>query len=370
MSLRFSDGLSEAATKRPIPARPSLQVVFAIGFGITWAALQSSAWAAPKLSMSGGVAEFLEPDTVSVWSNSPTSTLSIDNQTGRHFANWRVKWHNCLAGSFVATPEGVVVGTSPEGRPIESTATLQPAERQAWSIHPNLTSRYQFAVFGNLPSGIKQGEHLKALGEAMAESKVQFAVHLGDRTKNQAVDSLQALRKSLPQLSFPTYCVNSQPRSKAPSAWKQSFGDPQLSFRLNDDAFIFIDNANRYLTESQEKWLFETLTSVRKQPTRNIFIFAHVPLIDVRPGINQAMRYRAQVRRLLRAFSQFKVNTFFGGSLGIYASETRDGVRYITTGGAGLRLEAPPRQGGFHHWVKVQVDPDGQVAVAPQRIRF
>lgn len=328
------------------------------------------AFAAPGVTVTAGSYELQAQDTLVVWPNSPTSTLAIDNGNNRGFANWRVRWNNCLAGSFVATPEGVVVGSSPDGRAIEGTATLQPAERQVWIMRPNLGARYQFAVMGNLPIGAKQGPSLKQLGVAMSQAKSQFVVHLGDVRKAPSLADFQMRRGLLPSLALPAYCVSDQRSPKETNAWKQVFGETQHSFRLGPDAFVMLDNASGSITPHQEAGLLKTLESLRKEPVRHIFVFGHLPLVDVRPGLNQGMQNRAQVRRLLRAFSQHRVHTVFGGRLGLFAAETRHGVRYITTGGAGDRLVTSPANGGFHHWIKVSVSDDGRVGVTPEKVTF
>lgn len=342
-------------------------VLSCVGFSLIGS---GSAWAAPPISISGGTYELGAPDAVVVWPNSPTVSLVIDNSNSRSFANWRVRWNNCLAGSFVSTPEGVVIGTSLDGRAIEGTATLQPAEQQRWSMRPNLGTRYQFAVVGNLPAGTGQARHLRQLSGAMSQAKAQFTLHLGDAHQASAPNEYRIFRDTLAGLSLPTYCVPSFRATDQKEAWQTLFGEREHTFRLNADAFVVLDNTAGTLSPAQEAWLFNTLESLRKDQVRHIFIFGYLPLVDVRPGLNQGMQNRAQVRRLLKAFSRYKVNTVFGGKLGLFATETRYGVRYVTTGGGGDYLVAPPAKGGFHHWVKVSVEGDSRVVVTPERIKF
>ena len=334
-----------------------------------FASLPPAAWAAVPVNLTGGAFELTAPDRLSIWPNTPTATLAIDNQGNRGFANWRVVWNNCLAGSFVSTPEGVVVGTSADGRPIESTATLQPGEKQVWAMRPNMGKRYEFAVFGNLPAGDKRSPVVKKLAKAISAGGGQFALHLGDAPKSAKVSELEQWRGLLPSLSFPTYCINAHPPGPLREKWQTLFGDTQQVFRLGLDAFVLLENATGHLTAAQEAWLIKSLESLRKEPTRHIFVLAHRPLVDVRPGINQGMQDRQQVRRLLKTFSRHQVHTVFAGRLGFFATESRQGVRYVTTGGAGDRLALPAAKGGFHHWVRVSVTDDGRVAVKPEPLK-
>ena len=77
--------------------------------------------------------------------------------------------------------------------------------------------------------------------------------------------------------------------------------------------------------------------------------------LEVRRGINRTLD-RGEASWLLKLFHRDRVSAVFAGYVPMYARQTYLGVPYVTTGGGGQRLWGTPRQGGFYHFVRVDVD--------------
>lgn len=322
------------------------------------------------ISAQGGAWQLQGYEKLQIWANSPEAAVTVDNRGQRGFLTLNATWDNIVAGSFVSTPEGVVVGTSRDGTPVSGAITIPSAERQSWSVKPNITGAYRFAVLGGTRAAAPGQATYGQISQAMKGQGVNFAIHLGDAVTNGNKRQLEVFREQLRSFAFPTYVLpgNHEVAAGGRKDWQRLFGSMPLSFKVGGDRFLMIDNATGTLDRKQEAWLLGALGRATDEKARRIFVFLHQPLVDVRPGLNQGMRDVVQVRRLLKIFRQHAVHTVFAGHIPMYAREHRQGVAYVTTAGGGERPAAPPARGGYHHWVRVDVDVTGGVTVVPIRV--
>lgn len=338
----------------------------AIAALIPLVALPASA-AGLRVSMVGGAWRMLNYDKLAVWANSAEASVTVDNSS-RGFLNLGLSWDNVMAGTVVTTPEGVVAGSSRDGAPVVSTVTISPADRQEWRLHPQLSGAYRFAVVGGT-RGPKAGQGTYgAISRDMAQKGVNFAIHLGDAALNGNKRQLEEFREQLASFKYPTYVLPGHQdfASGGRKHWQALFGVMPVTFRIGVDRFVMLDNVSGKLDKHEEDWLQGTLG--RDEGARRTFVFLHRPLVDVRPGVNAGMTDVGQVRRLLKVFKQHDVHTVFAGHIPMYARERRQGVTYVTSAGGGVKPAVPAASGGYHHWVRVDVDAGGAVAIAPQKI--
>lgn len=322
-----------------------------------------------RVTTVGGAWSLKAMDKLQVWANSPEASMVIDNRGQRAFLTLSATWDNCLAGSFLSTPEGLVVGTSRDGSPIGGSLSVGPSERQSWSLHPNVTGAYRFAIVSGTRAAGAQSTY-GVISKDMATHGTTFAIHLGNATSGGNQRQLAVFREQLRSFAFPTYVLpgNHEVAAGGRKAFGQLFGALPLTFRVGPDRFIMLDNATGKLERKAEDWLYGVLGRVDDEKARHVFVFMHRPLVDVRPGLNEGMTDRPQVRRLLKTFAQHHVHSVFAGHLPMFARERRQGVTYVTTAGGGERPVVPKTHGGFHHWVRVDVDANGAVNMAPVRV--
>jgi hypothetical protein len=268
-----------------------------------------------------------------------------------------VQWQNLVAGSYLSTPEGVVLGSSRDGNPMASQLTLPPGERQSWGLHPNVGEPYRFAVIGKTRNSSQGQRTFGELSKRMAAQKSQFSLHLGDAVDGGNPQQLAVFREQLKSFAFPTYALpgNDDLAGSGRKAWNQLFGQLPLSFKVDKDRFLMVDNASGTLSKNDRAWLERSLQRANDERARHIFVFLHDPPVDPRPGINHGMTNREEVRSLLALFQRQHVHTVFASHLGFYSNETRRGVNYVITGGGGDELGASPKAGGYHHYVQVEV---------------
>lgn len=322
-----------------------------------------------RVAFSGGAFTLKQPSQVVAWSNSPQSAIAIDNRQHGGFTNVSVTWQNLIAGSFLASPEGVVISSSREGAEMVSQLTVPPGERQQWSLHPNVNGPYRFAVIGGTRNPDQAQRVFGEAAKRMAAEKITFAVHLGNAVSGGSESQMQVFRNQLKSFPFPTYVVpgNHDLTAGGRGPWGRLFGEMPVTFRIDRDRFVMMDNAFGTLSRSQLAWLERTLAKAQDEQARHVFVFMHRPPVDPRPGINKAMTDIQQVRSLLALFERHHVHTAFAGHIPMYARERRRGVDYVTTAGGGEKPAVGAGRGGFYHYMRVVVDGD-TVAIEPIKL--
>lgn len=322
-----------------------------------------------RVGFSGGAWAFNQADQVEAWSNSPQSAIAIDNRQHSGFTSVAVTWQNLIAGSFLASPEGVVLASSREGQAMTSQLMVPPGERQQWRLHPNVNGPYRFAVIGDTRNPERGGRIFGEAAKRMAGEHVTFAVHVGNAVTGGSASQMAMFRNQLKSFPFPTYVVpgNHDLTAGGRGPWSRLFGEMPVSFRIDQDQFILMENAFGRLSDAHYAWLERTLAKAREEKARHIFVFMHRPPVDPRPGVNRAMTDIRQVRSLLGLFEQHGVHTVFAGHIPMYAKERRRSVDYVTTAGGGEKLAVPVGKGGFHHYMRVVVAGD-RVTIEPVKL--
>ena len=107
----------------------------------------------------------------------------------------------------------------------------------------------------------------------------------------------------------------------------------------------------------QLEWLQQDLEANRN--ARAIFIFFHTEItqaaLDEDKKNHPPLANSADLQAL---FEKYPVKAVFQGHEHIFHSETRDGIRYFVAGGAGAPLYAQPENGGFSHYLVVEISKD------------
>ncbi len=139
--------------------------------------------------------------------------------------------------------------------------------------------------------------------------------------------------------------------------YRHRYGPLWYSFDVKDCHFVVLDSedqtAPQKIAGEQLEWL---TTDVAAAKDKRIFVFLHQPLWaeDAYPESG----WSEDVHPLLAAAG---VDTVFAGHWHHYEMmATRDGVRYIITGGAGAEIGDQPVRGAFYHYLWVTAPPAGE----------
>jgi len=131
--------------------------------------------------------------------------------------------------------------------------------------------------------------------------------------------------------------------------YEQRIGPLTYGFTYGNSRFIILNSeengAGGQISQKQLSWLKEDLNKCKAD---NIFLFMHQPYFM--QNWDQHWAYVAD------ALQGFPVRAVFAGHKHVIRDcGVRDGVHYYVTGGAGSYIETPEEEGGFSHYLRVQV---------------
>jgi 3',5'-cyclic AMP phosphodiesterase CpdA len=150
-------------------------------------------------------------------------------------------------------------------------------------------------------------------------------------------------------------------KSKNAANYSRLFGTPHYySFRVGGAYFIALDNGQDWsLSEEQFTWLKAELEKSRG--FIHCFVMMHRPLRDPRPNRKNPHDMSGRpgnVERLSRLFDERGVTMVFTGHIHSFYTGKWGEVPYIITGGGGGGLYDKGTPASFHHYIRVDVEPD------------
>lgn len=171
-------------------------------------------------------------------------------------------------------------------------------------------------------------------------------------------------------------------RGNGRDTYKKIYGPEYYSFDFGNNHFIFLDSSRGYaekqaIPDVQYSWLERDL---QKAQGKRIYVISHVPPTDPRSGVkpNEIQAYtdkvkkeggfveqkleayvedesidhgfqtKQEARRFENLMTQYKVDTVYLSHIHSYFDYTKDGVRYIISGGAGAELMT---QNSYYHYL-------------------
>jgi len=250
-----------------------------------------------------------------------------------------------------------------------------PARRNASrqnAVTADNTRDFRFVVMGDSRPWwqsediITQNEHFLANIDRANASQADFVVNVGDLihgcTPNAELINQQwdAYEKACERFKIPYISVIGNHDvwdEQSQRIWQKRYGPLYFSWDHKGCHFIAlcseIVGQMQTITGRQLTWLREDLQ--KAAPARRIFVFLHQPLWAYPPASGQTTnQWNSDVHPLL---VRYGVDTVFAGHWHQYIlCPTRDGVRYVVTGGAGAELgDAYELAGAFFHFVTVDV---------------
>jgi 3',5'-cyclic AMP phosphodiesterase CpdA len=217
--------------------------------------------------------------------------------------------------------------------------------------------KFTFLVFGDNQNGDKIFDRL--LKQMAAETKVAFAVSVGDNVDYSTEAEYLSYRQKIKRLGFKVLQTpgNHDLANEGQQYFQKYYGPLYYSFDFKNSHFIVLNNAfKESFDKKQFAWLKNDL-AVNRQ--RKIFVFMHRPTFDPTELYGDYIMSGRQVTtEIQKLFARYRVTYVFSGHIHGYARAKRDGVVYIISGGAGGRLHLPPGFGGWYHYVRIIVNGD------------
>ncbi|TET86165.1 MAG: hypothetical protein E3J37_00290 [Anaerolineales bacterium] len=244
-----------------------------------------------------------------------------------------------------------------------ATTTLTPSPRATATPIPTMTSvadlvatpfllgsrdvtNFTFVVCGDVRQGVEVYAELLRRVEA---EDVAFLVNTGDLVERGRERNFQAFAEIMSDFSLPFFPVagNHDTEDGFLDVYLQYSGAPaaHYSFDYGLGHFVITDNHLGIMSPSELSWLEADLAAT-DQPLRMVFL--HHPPFDPR---GQDSIFHGGNEQFMALMKQYGVSFVFAGHIHSYLEETRDGVHYVITGGAG----APINPDDFYHYVRVTV---------------
>lgn len=207
------------------------------------------------------------------------------------------------------------------------------------------------------------GEQMRSI----RRQQVSFVVQLGDmvekgepRRYHRFLRELRRVRSGRPYLTVIGNHDRSRPNGKSHSTvYRTLFGASNYSFDHAQTRFVVLDSSAKRLTEAQLRWL----KLVLQTPLRKI-VFTHMPPVQLglwgwQGKLHALGGFVEGAEEFARVVSAAKVSRVYMGHVHAFGVQDHQGVRYVLTGGGGSALFPSGSSDLFHHFLTVEVGPEG-----------
>jgi predicted phosphodiesterase len=167
-----------------------------------------------------------------------------------------------------------------------------------------------------------------------AHMDADFFLHLGDLIYEDV--QMSHIAGILAASPLPVYMVrgNHDYRNQARIEFMRALGPPYYLFGMGSATFIVLDNAGNYLPglwrrSTQYRWFTGMLGIPRVGP---LFVAAHKPLFDRRPGGTAYLDDGAFAQALMRDFARAGVAAMFAGHAHASHLWVEDRIPYVVNG--------------------------------------
>ena len=253
----------------------------------------------------------------------------------------------------------------------ETTRALAPQpERAGIKLTPAANpNRFAFAVCGDNRPPARHMAAPPTAGQVFAELRLlqpALCLWTGDVIYGSD-DSLGEARAEYDAF-FATAAQSETPLFNAPgnheiadrkeleALYESCVGPLYGSFDFGNSHFIALDTEEvgqkPGVGKAQRDWLEQDLATNRK--AAHIFVFTHHPLFSKKE--NAGFADAANRDDIHRLFVKYGVKHVFSGHEHLFAQSVHDGINYIVTGGGGAPSSDPPTEGGFQHYLLLEVN--------------
>lgn len=251
---------------------------------------------------------------------------------------------------------------------------------------PNNVNKYQYIILGDNRNGYDTFQEI--IEQVNGENPV-FVIDNGDLVFSGKPNQYRLFDQMVSKIST-TLCTvpgNHDIRDKGNSTYTMLYGPSYYSFDFADSHFTFLNSApgwahKRAISNEQYTWLEQDL---KKAEGKRIFVITHIPPEDPRKGVkpNKIKNYENEVKsgdswaeqklnnynenkemnhgfqdpkeaeKFEKIMSNYHVDTVYLSHIHSYFDYTKDGVRYMVTGGAGAELLT---KNSYYHYIIEKID--------------
>ncbi|MCK4851477.1 MAG: metallophosphoesterase [Candidatus Omnitrophica bacterium] len=228
-------------------------------------------------------------------------------------------------------------------------------------LKDNKGAYFSFIVFGDNHSGLifNDASAIKEIWHMNREDRfrkvpIDLVLSVGDVTLDGERSHFKAFKKLQRLIKWPVIAAIGNHDDRA--LFEEYCGAKEFVFTDRNSLFIVLDNEAGQLEEPQFEWLEQQLK--KGQGYDHIFIAMHKPPFDPYQQEWYNMDNSTWAYRFRKLCAEYNVDMVFAGHKHMFKHEEFDGVDYIVTGGGGMLTEIPEADGGYLHYVRVQVNHD------------
>lgn len=342
-------------------------------------------WNAADITVSGGFIKGIQKgkdgNRLVIRALSPLPSVTV-KATKAPVRNVLISIENVNPGSYSASidksfkPARITVNT------LEFSMNLNAGEtKRIDPVQPSNTADDNYVILGDSRDGY---ETFGKIIEQINALKPVFVIDNGDLVYSGKPNQYRIFNQMVSGIST-TLCTtlgNHDIRGDGRETYKKLYGPEYYSFDFGDNHFIFLDSSRGYaekqaIPDVQYAWLKRDL---QKAKGKRIFVISHVPPTDPRSNVrpNEVQSYTDKVEKegglveqKLEAYSEdenidhgfqtkqeavrfenlmteYKVDTVYLSHIHSYFDYTKNGVRYIISGGAGAELMT---QNSYYHYL-------------------
>lgn len=229
---------------------------------------------------------------------------------------------------------------------------------------------YRIVAFGDHRpgGGTKPPKPFLKMVELLKNESSVFIIDGGDLVYSGKMNEWAELMKVW-DFNRPVFLAsgNHEYQGEGKAIYHKLFGPTDYSFALGKFYYIFLDNTEKSyrLSSAQWSWLEGELKRAEEMNLRPVVVM-HAPPFDPRPGEHHAMR-DTDGERLMTLMKEYNAFGIFS-HIHLFWFGQREGVEVLITGGGGAPLYVPEEQGGYYHYVRLDMLANGTVVVEPVRI--
>lgn len=271
----------------------------------------------------------------------------------------------------------------------QETIKIEPVQ----PIAADNTGKYPYIILGDNRDGY--GTFKQIIQQINGENPV-FVIDNGDLVFSGKPNQYRLFDKMVSQVSttFLTTPGNHDIRGNGRSTYTMLYGPGYYSFDFAGSHFVFLDSSpgwaeKRAISEEQYVWLEKDLT---KAQGKRIFVVTHIPPYDPRSNVtpNQIPNYVNEAKsgeswveqkldnynenkgmdhgfqdpqeaaRFEKLMSTYHVDTVYLSHIHSNFEYSKDGVRYLISGGAGAELLT---ENSYYHYMIAKIDNSNRITM-------
>ncbi|WP_457750608.1 metallophosphoesterase family protein [Thermococcus sp.] len=253
----------------------------------------------------------------------------------------------------------------PENATVNGT-TVTVKTSGSFSLTPKAVQDYYVLAFGDHrpPSGDKVPEVFLKIMAGVNNETGAFVIDGGDLVYSGTIWQWDNLMKVW-KWNKPIFVAagNHEYQGEGISVYHYVFGPTEYAFSLGGYRYIFDNDVmgNYQLSDKQLKWIKEQMEIAKARGEMPVVVM-HAPPYDPRPGGDDHAMDEESAKKLLALMKEYGAFGIFS-HIHLYWDGTYDGVHFIITGGGGAPLYAPPDEGGFYHYVILDMKAGGDIGI-------